>query len=506
MCSIVHLSKNFLMEIPKEQKLTHFFVYTLFGVSVLICGFGPLLGIQLLFYFSFLAFFAAILGVFLLPLNGAIGMIFYLLTFSGFFKLSSGHHPILYGATDLGVIALTLKLLLQKRPEKCALKSFLKVPLFYFFLLHFFFYFSQFFNPYSLGVIPSLLTAKVYVTMYFLYFIGYRATKTNSDFQYFVQLSFLMLFSQLFSSFLQLAQGPESVLFYGERVETALKWLSTFRPYGFTSTPGAPAVFCSMIIPFLTMTILNEKRKTLWIAHLCLGALVWLILIYCQIRAHQIRAFVGQFIVLSLIFYRERKLAARSLFVLSTPFLMAGLTLLAQLNHSGPQAPTAMSTSSLNHEVVVSRFMSFGQPQELLNARRGTLERLKTLLNEYPFGAGLGRTGAASGALKPYIAARPLPPPYQNGIFADQFWIASTGDLGILGSLNLTLIFLMILTIGFFKIGNPPVLAIWASLFGILIGIFTAEGVLYNPEAAFFWFFSGVMLKLIKLNRSGAIL
>ena len=60
----------------------------------------------------------------------------------------------------------------------------------------------------------------------------------------------------------------------------------------------------------------------------------------------------------------------------------------------------------------------------------------------------------------------------------------------------------------FQRISSPALamIAILASLGSIIIGSYGAETILYNPEAGFFWFFSGVILKLPHLEGKKSLL
>lgn len=44
--------------------------------------------------------------------------------------------------------------------------------------------------------------------------------------------------------------------------------------------------------------------------------------------------------------------------------------------------------------------------------------------------------------------------------------------------------------------------ALICPLFACVLGLWGAEGILYNPEAAFFWFFSGALMRLSRAAES----
>ena len=48
-------------------------------------------------------------------------------------------------------------------------------------------------------------------------------------------------------------------------------------------------------------------------------------------------------------------------------------------------------------------------------------------------------------------------------------------------------------------------MAILASLSALVMGLYGAEGLVYNPEACFFWFFSGVLMKLVDMQKKSLV-
>jgi hypothetical protein len=98
-------------------------------------------------------------------------------------------------------------------------------------------------------------------------------------------------------------------------------------------------------------------------------------------------------------------------------------------------------------------------------------------------------------------------PFYPGGFFTDNFWAATIAEIGIPGSLILTLIIFSVLYKGFVGVRRARdgelasiQAAILCSLFMVVFGLWGAEGLLYNPESAFFWFFSGVLMKLARMS------
>src|SRR5690606_10099611 len=120
----------------------------------------------------------------------------------------------------------------------------------------------------------------------------------------------------------------------------------------------------------------------------------------------------------------------------------------------------------------------------------GISDRFLVYIKEIPLGAGFARVGAAAGA---FSGLREGDKFFENDyFFADNFWLTALIEIGIPGMLIITIIFLSILWMGYksYFEGQDQSLrmlqmAILASLSAIVLGLYGAEGIVYNPEACF---------------------
>ena len=159
------------------------------------------------------------------------------------------------------------------------------------------------------------------------------------------------------------------------------------------------------------------------------------------------------------------------------------------------------------NEMAIERSLTLFDYDSVKNSRRGSWDRFLKYAKEVPFGAGFARVGAAAGA----FSKQQKKDPYfgYKYFFADNLWITALVETGLPGMFFLTLLLVFILGYGvknYFLLYSVSLkmihLALLSALFAIFIGSYGAEGILYNPEACFFWFFSGVMMKLPKLEHS----
>lgn len=133
-------------------------------------------------------------------------------------------------------------------------------------------------------------------------------------------------------------------------------------------------------------------------------------------------------------------------------------------------------------------------------AREGAWERFAKYFQEVPFGAGFARIGAAAGAFKQFHKEdEKFPTGY---FFSDNLFITLLVEIGFPGLMIVMLLVGLIFFNGIkawrteertHLIGVQ--LAMLSALLAIFLGSYGGEGVIYNPESAFFWFFSGVMMK-----------
>ncbi|MCB0341619.1 MAG: hypothetical protein KDD59_05180 [Bdellovibrionales bacterium] len=409
----------------------------------------------------------------------------------------SNYHPFVHVGADILVVALCAKALIEnylyrRKPERLP-------PFTLLFAFHFFWVLINIFHPYSLSLFSSVAGAKVYVSMFTLYFFGFYLVKSVKDVHFFIWPWIGITLVHTFTGVYQGLTGPDSVLALHSRYSVQLSKFAdqAFRPFGLTNLPGAPAVWIFLVTPLVVYMIFNNRSKLMRVLMILAAPFLGLTLVLCQVRSAIFKTlfgvsmyYLGNLVRIGRLSWRRAayNFALTSLLVGSTFYFL-------------PQLTNYAEDSYAENVRAVERSLTTFEYDSMSHARRGAWERFTKYLVEVPFGAGLARVGAAGGAFEklrnrdPYFSA--------DHFFADNFWIASLVELGFPGMLLLTFILFGILIRGFFSLRDQKdpqkrslQLAILSALTASVVGLYGAEGVLYNPESSFFWFFSGVLMRL----------
>jgi len=452
--------------------------------------------------FAFSGVLLAIYGILLVPISTSLLLVFFYIGFEGFLKIVSNYHPVVHVGADLMVITLCLKVLLSRffsgfYPERFP-------PLTKLFAVHFTWLLIVIFNPYALSLVSSIAGAKIYASMLILYFFGYFLTRSEKDVRRFMALFIGVAIVHSLVGLYQGYMGPESVIRIHPRYAQQLAKYENFafRPFGLTNLPGGPAIFLYPVVPFL-MYFLYASRS--WFLRSGIIAFIPLginLLLLCQIRSAILKAMIGGVIFLlgslHVASTVSRQWARRMVFVTAFFGLMLALVIPSFIKYS-------VEIQEQN-EMAIERSLSLFDYDKVKNARRGAWDRLIKYAAEVPFGAGFSRVGAAAGAFSEKNKSDQFFG-YKH-FFSDNLWLAALVEIGVPGMLILTFLLVMIFycgVLGYRKIKTPSLkvlhLTLFSSLFSIFIGSYGAEGLLYNPEASFFWFFSGVMISLPGLEE-----
>jgi hypothetical protein len=443
------------------------------------------------------------MAVMALPYRWAIRVLFFYLGFEGMAKILSGYNPIVHVGSDLLVCALTARWFLTFLIKRDKLPEY-KPPLTVIFAAHFIWFLIEFLNPYSLGLIPSIAGAKLYITMTLLYAYGFYLCTDLKEIHWFMGIWIVIGALQVILSLQQAAIGPASVLMIsGNYAEPLRKFRGqAFRPFGMTALAGGPSIFIFLIGPFLLYFLVQAKSVLLKVA---LGLLIpasVVVITFCQVRSALIKMMIGSALFILLGFTQAPREIKKKIFF-SVP--IAALLLIFLL----PKMTSHWVEYQGENAAALERTMSTFDPTKISGARAGAMDRIVSAAVRVPLGAGLSRTGAAAGKFAAEVSADPY---FPEGFFSDNFWAAVISELGIPGALIITIIMVMIVirgAKGLRLIKNPGVSAaqavILSSLIMIIVGLWGAEGILYNPEAAFFWFFSGVLMRLPDLDTASHV-
>ncbi|MCM2279084.1 MAG: hypothetical protein NDJ89_13495 [Oligoflexia bacterium] len=449
----------------------------------------------------FLVVFGAVAGAVLaLPYHWAVRILFAYLGFEGMAKILTGYNPVVHVGADLLVLALTGRWLLAAFLRRASVPEVLP-PLKPLFALHLLWFVIQFFNPYALGMVPSLAGVKVYVTMLILYIFGFYLAKSRRSVEWFMAIWVLTIAIQVATGLLQAWKGPSSVLAISPNYAAPLSKFDgfAFRPFGTTHLPGGPSVLTFLGAPFIVYFLVTARS---WFVKLLMGGLIplaTLLLLLCQIRASLLKSIVGGGLFLLLTgWYSSAENRKR--------ILIAVPAAAALLMFALPNLTQRWVGERQDNTRAIERTLSLFDYEKSANARRGTSDRIVSFAETVPLGAGMSRTGAAGGKFYHLALADPFFP--AGYFFSDNFWAATIAELGVPGSAFLTALILAILGKGALFIRrtrDPETQALQAALLcpliAIVVGLWGAEGILYNPEAAFFWFFAGALMRLGSLEE-----
>jgi len=466
----------------------------LFGVGVFADFFGFRAAV---FSLMLLAGF----GILIAPIRYAMVFVFLYIGFEGFLKVVSNYHPVVHVGADLMVIGLFLKVLAQQwtgRGGELKLPPF--APLI---AIHFAWLAITFFNPYALSFISSLGGSKIYITMLLLYFFSFNMVESKEDARLYIGVLVFISLVHGVAGFVQGLLGPESVLAIHPRYAVQLAKFQglAFRPFGLSHLPGAPAIFIFPVVPFLLYFIYASRSWLMKIFLLIMLPVLTNLMLLCQIRSAIFKGLLGG----ALFLFGGLYLASKSSAAASRKVLLTGCVSILLLFSMMPYFLDYSVSSQKDNQAAIERSLTLFEYERVGNARRGAGERFLLYLGEVPFGAGFARVGAAAGAFKKtYREDVHFKPGY---FFADNFWIATLVEVGLPGMIIMTSLIFLILWRGLsgLRLTRDPEskvlqLALMCSLISMVVGLYGAEGLLYNPESAIFWFFSGILMKLPRLE------
>ena len=425
---------------------------------------------------------------FALPLQASLKFYFFYLFIDGALKILSNYNPILHVGQDIFLLCLLFRVFTGANFRWA---EWAKTPFFLLFLLFASSVFVQYLNPFSLGILPSLAGTKVYLSgimLFFLIFHCVRAAEIRGLCAWIVFLGVAQGALALTEYFIfpeQIFQlHPKYAQIAGDKFIGDL-----YRPFGTTTSPGAPSVWIFLCTPF-ALYLLSYGR-TLRIRFLCLAffALGLPTLLVCQTRA----AMVLTALMVAAFFCAP---AGRRWLRFGTLALLLGAAAL----HFGPglyqgslkNSLLDLGLEPLKAEQLNLRLLTLLDPVTYVTSRRGATDKILELAEITPFGIGLSRVGAASAVWKDRIA---------NDLefgkewaFADNVYRAIFTELGIFGLFTWLL---LVVSISIFLVrkswvskvqGRRAFLFICGTIpLVVLAGGWGSEGIMYMPVSAFLW-------------------
>lgn len=444
--------------------------------------------------------------VLLLVMSSKVGIqcIFYFIGIEGFLKVLSNYNPLVHIGSDLLLGLFTLRAILAQliqrgiylnRYPPCTLVI----------LFHVIWFAISYFNPYALSIEATTASLKMYITMIPLFYFAYYLINKKEDVEFFMIPWVIIAFAQGVTSIHQGIMGPESVLSLGSgfgKVWNVEKYAGqAFRPFGLSSLPGGSSVYMFLGIGFLIVLYLVSRSYFQKLFLIVTFALTPLVLLMSQVRSALLKALIicGILLATGIAFFK--RLSVRVRFNFGTIIAFTGVLILFVI----PLLIVKVVGTSDEVGRAVERTLTLFEFGKVSEARGGALEGILRVVSIAPFGAGLSRTGPAAGKFFNEITENPF---FKEGFWADNFWYIVLVDLGIPGALIMTWLISVIIWKGFTSLPRfydselqLYQAAIMASQFAMFTGLYGAVDILYNPEAAFFWFFAGASFRLPEMDR-----
>jgi hypothetical protein len=431
-------------------------------------------------------FFAAVsfLLFVMLRVDTCLMIFFAYLSVEGMLKLLTNYNPIVHIGADIILFFILVRWAGNKIITG---EPFERVPCFGLIALHSFWIVIQVLNPYSIGLIPSLGSFKVHLTMIPLYFLGYSHMKSDRDLKAFIALQCLLGLVVWGTAMQQYIQGPASVAWLGPTAQEKLWQFGDqfFRPFGTTASPGAPANFCHIVLPFLVIGFWIWRGWLVRAILSCLAILGVATLFVCQVRQIFILSVVA---VMLVVMIAPRTVIARGVAV-------AAMAVMGMIAYVISQVMGGL--------VVMTRFLTLLETQTYTRSRAGSLEGALYNAMNFPFGAGMGRVGAAAGKFEAELARNPVPVQWSD-TFAGQI----ISEAGVPAFLFLSVILLLVVFHAFRAVlrteGETRRLTAIA-IFSLLVTYipFSVGGnpIMANPYTAYFWFLGGMVMNMSRAPR-----
>lgn len=472
--------------------LAYFAIVFIFGL------FFDMLGLRLL---AFSAVSLAVYIILITPYRWALFSLFIYIGLEGFFKVVSNYNPVIHVGSDILVITLCIKVLFQMF-FLGGLKETEYPPFTRGFIIHFTWISLVMFNPYSLSFISSIAGSKIYISMFLLYFFGYYQVNSYKDIRFFMIPFIIIAVIHTITGIYQGFHGPAGLIALHPRYAVQLlKYKDVaFRPFGLTNLPGGPSVYMYQVFPFLLYFLFYFRSALLRLSIVAYLPMATFLFFLCQVRSALFKMIVASALFVMGVLHAS---STSSVKVFQRVIMISSAVLLV-INFGLPSFFQMAKDARGENEAAIERSLSLFDYAHVSNARRGAWDRFILYVSEVPFGAGFARVGAAAGAFKKLHKQDKIFG-YKH-FFTDNFWLAALVEIGIPGMTIITFLFVGILIAGirfYFSTRNEEAklasLAVLTPLIALAMGLYGAEGLIYNPEACFFWFWAGVLMKIPKL-------
>lgn len=435
------------------------------------------------------------------------------LSIEGFLKLLSNYNRIVHVGFDIIVLSLAAYLVLQAIMEKRAHLD--ELPYTKLILTYALWMVLQLLNPFSPGLVQSIASFKVHLTMVPLYFIAATLFRNPDDI---VKLLFgltVMAFVPYGMSLIQYALGPASFLDLSPRFWANISYYHDFRPFGTSAVPGGSSVIAFLVVPlsFVLLSLPQARRMMKPIA-----ALSILLAIGTFVVSGIRQVFLG--CLLAIVVMGVLSLSRRSgkvLFVGGFVIVLGVAAYLGVATYLRPMAQEAILRDPRAPQIwrerdVTTRLFTLTQASSYREARANPIDAIVKRATKYPFGAGLGRTGSAAGVFKEQRAMDMTSAQVQSEVgWSDNFFadIIVEGGLPAMVMLTWLMVAMLVNSYRLARVAQDPVIrltgaAMTGFYFAILVMCYGSSPLLGNPITAYFWFFCGLCAAMQRIEANEA--
>jgi hypothetical protein len=434
------------------------------------------------------------------------------LSIEGFLKLLSNYNQLVHVGLDIIVLSVTVWLVLEAVIQRQ--RSLLLLPWTRLILIYALWVVLQLLNPNSPGLLPSLAAFKVHLAMIPLYFISAAVFMNLQDVRRFLVALVVISLLPCGMALTQYALGPSSVLDLSPRFWQNISYYHEWRPFGTSAMPGGASVFAYLAAPLAVVLLVADTSKRVRV--LCLVAIMLSAATFVVSGVRQV--FLGCVLTLltmaTLLAWRRRGAGAVALAVVA---LIGFAAFTAVQTWLRPMATENVAREERAPEIwrerdVTTRLLTLTNRATYTESRQFPLAAVTYRAVHYPFGAGLGRTGSASGTFANLYAADPKSARIQAEVgWSDNFFADMIVETGIPGMLMLTTVLIGMLA-GAWRLArhatHPAVVAVAASLAGFYVSVlamsYGSQPLLANPVTAYFWVFSGLLVALGRIDAQAA--
>jgi hypothetical protein len=430
----------------------------------------------------------------------ALCLFFSYLTFEGILKLLSGYHPIVHIGADIVLWTMVGYWIVRAVLRGDA--GLPRVPMLTVLILHTVWIILLVFSPYTANLFVGAASLKIHLSMIPLYFLGFAVAEDRTAPRSFMYVLCAVWTGTFAVTVLQYVGGPNSLFDLGSIYMTRLAGFHEWRPFGTTALPGGQSVFAFLALPFALALVLRGDYR---LRHpLILAVIVSSLAVFFVSGVRQL--FLGSLIiVIVMVGLQVMTGRARAIGALVTVIMIGSVTFVGVREFAVPRAQQALADALETPEIwmernVVDRFFTLLDLGTYTAARSGGVELIWDRVTAYPFGAGLGRTGSAAGALQAQLTQDPMGRMIQEQYgFQDNFFAAMLVETGIPGTVMLTimLVAFIIISIRLALRGAQQMdrgLGALAAgyLVAILVMSWGSQPLMSNPTLAFFWFLAGL--------------